>query len=501
MFMEAIESPYFVDKTKLIRQFFESRSERHLVFHGPKRFGKTVNMNMIQNFIEIQTDENGHIANRNNLTKRNVFEKLAIGQDKEVFKEYFAAFPVIHLVFDMASESFDEFLGKFAIMIKKEYDRQGLTHFFNRGNYVFPKPTFANDPELVRMYKKYTIDPQKLTELELSNAGYELATLLYKNFGRRVILLVDEYDTPIIQALLNPNVLNDDADKIIKFLTTFLKSLVTSSKGIIERSLLTGITRVGSTYTLGINNLKFYRIFDAPQIAPFYGFTREEVIHLAKTLSVEDKIDLMTDYYDGFKIEKGSFMFCMESVNSFWASGKLIKYWNPFNHYFDSFFEFEQMGSYLVENMDKVITIDLKDKIEKNDFLTLKKYIQRKNFTEYYSPTFYLILQILVDEGAFTIVRRSGRKEADIKITNLEVKEQLFDKIYTTAFILKKFTTSKDMLEKYARSAIIVENDKSRFIGFKNAISALLNETKPLNEADMQGALMLCAEYYKPTHQ
>nr|XP_018911965.1 PREDICTED: uncharacterized protein LOC109040463 [Bemisia tabaci] len=489
-FMDTVESRYFVDKSNLIRTFFDFRGNEHVVLHGPKRFGKTVNMNMIQEFVEIETDENGHTADRSNLTKWNVFKKLAIGQDKEVFREYFAAFPVLHLVFDMTFTSYDDFLDKFAIVIKKEFKRQGSRHFFNGGNYVSLKPAFANDPELVRIYTKYTIHPENLSKVELFVAGYELATLLYRRFRRRVIVLIDEYDAPITQATLNPDISNDDAEKIIDFLTTFLKSLVKPSKaGVIKRSLLTGITRVGSTSSIGINNLMSYRIFDHPKIAPYYGFTREEVIHLTKKFSVEDKIDAITDYYDGFKTEKGSSMFCMESVISFLDSGKIIPYWDPFGRYFDSLFEYEHLGGYLDANMDKVITINIEDLIEKEDFLLLKKYIKRKNFTEDRYPTFNLILQMLVEEGAFTIVRRFGWKNAHIKIPNLEVKEQLFDKMYTTEFLLKKFMISKDILEKYARSAIIIENDNSRFIGFKNAISVLLNQTKPLNKADMQGAL------------
>nr|XP_018913651.1 PREDICTED: uncharacterized protein LOC109041690 [Bemisia tabaci] len=487
--MTAVRSDYFVDKTKLIKVLFERRNDEHVVFHGPKRFGKTVNMDMIRTFIEIETDENGYIADRLKLTKRNVFEKLAIGNDKKVFQEYFAAFPVIKFSFNIAPRSYDHFIRRFAHMISTEYRRQKRNHFFHGYGVDNPKSAYANNTQLARLFEKYAMDPDQVPESELLNAGNALANLLYDIFNRPAILLIDEYDVPIRLALLNPNVEDDDASKIIDFLAEFLKSLVKSGHKLVERSLLTGITRVGSTYTHEINNLNFYRIFDDPHIAPYYGFTREEVIHLTKKFSVEDKIDLMTDYYDGFKIDKDSSMFCMQSVLKFLASGKLCSYWNPFDHYFDSFFEFEQMGSYFDENIDKEISCVMKEKIEKDDLLTLKKYIKRDNFTEYRSPTFYLILQILVDEGAFTIVRRVGQERTFIKITNIEIKQQLIRKMYTTKFYLKKFNTPEDLLQKYIISAASLKNDNSSFIQFKKSINALLNLMKPSKEIGMQEVL------------
>nr|XP_018914162.1 PREDICTED: uncharacterized protein LOC109042052 [Bemisia tabaci] len=202
-------------------------------------------------------------------------------------------------------------------MITREYERQKRNHFFHGFGVNNPKSAHTNNTILVRLFEKYTTDPEQISYFGLLDAGAALATLLRSVFNRRAILLIDEYDGPIRHALLNPNVTNGNATKINDFLAEFLKKLVKSGQRLVERSLLTGITRVGSTYSLEINNLKFYRIFDEPKIAPYYGFTREEVIHLSKKFSVEDKIDLMTDYYDGFKIDEGSSMFCMESVISF----------------------------------------------------------------------------------------------------------------------------------------------------------------------------------------
>ena len=268
---------YYVDKTRLIEQLLLNWSEVTL-FTRPRRFGKTLNMSMLKSFFDIGTD-------------KALFDGLYISGNKELCDEYMGKFPVIFLslksveglTYDEAFEAFVRIMGKEVTRLSFLVDSDKLTQIEQE---QYKGLTIMKNGRLV-------FDKEKLiSSLQL------LSQLLYKHYGKKVVILIDEYDVPLDKAFQNGYY--KEMVSLIRGL--FGQALKTNE--FLQFAVLTGCLRISkeSIFT-GLNNFKVMSITDT-RFDEQFGFTDSEVKKLLSDYGMDFHFDEVKEWYDGYHFGK-----------------------------------------------------------------------------------------------------------------------------------------------------------------------------------------------------
>ncbi len=264
---------YYVDKTRLIEQLLLNWSEVTL-FTRPRRFGKTLNMSMLKSFFDIGTDEA-------------LFDGLYISGNKELCDEYMGKYPVIFLslkgveglTYEEAFEAFVRIMGKEVNRVSFLADSDKLTQIEReqyKGLTIMKNGRLAFDKEKL------------ISSLQL------LSQLLYKHYGKKTIILIDEYDVPLDKAFQNGYY--NEMVSLIRCL--FGQALKTNE--FLQFAVLTGCLRISkeSIFT-GLNNFKVMSITDS-RFDEQFGFTDEEVKKLLSDYDMDSHFDEVKEWYDGY---------------------------------------------------------------------------------------------------------------------------------------------------------------------------------------------------------
>ena len=264
---------YYIDKTMFIEQFLNTWSEVTL-FTRPRRFGKTLGMSMLRSFFEIGTD-------------KSLFDGLYISQNKSLCDEYMGKYPVIFISLkDVEGLSYDEAFQVFSSIIGNEISKfsflaesdkltvwekeqfKGLL-YIEKGKFIFDNATFT-------------------TSLKL------LSKLLYKHYGKKAIILIDEYDVPLDKAYHNGYY--HEMVSLIRGL--FGQALKTNDY--LQFAILTGCLRISkeSSFT-GLNNFEIVSIMDS-MYDECFGFTDKEVQEILKYFDLSEHYADVKEWYDGY---------------------------------------------------------------------------------------------------------------------------------------------------------------------------------------------------------
>ena len=260
---------YYVDKTKLVEQLLENWSKVNL-FTRPRRFGKTLNMSMLEHFFSIERDQS-------------IFEGLEISKDTKLCKEYMGKYPVISISLKGINAATYEDAFDFAVRIMKKVARN---------------VQFLLGSDALSDYDK--LEYKELLNNNMSEAAFcgglkILSELLEKHYGTKVVLLIDEYDVPLAKA--NENGYYDEMVLLIRNL--FENVLKTNHS--LKFAVLTGCLRVAkeSIFT-GLNNFKVYSITDV-DFDENFGFTDDEVKELLHYYGQDTHYETVKEWYDGYR--------------------------------------------------------------------------------------------------------------------------------------------------------------------------------------------------------
>ena len=263
------EDFYYIDKTQLIEQLLTRWGEVNL-FTRPRRFGKSLNMSMLQSFFEIGKD-------------KTLFDGLRISDNQELCEKYQGKFPVVSVSLKGINGVTYEEARRFLIKTINEEARR-LS--------VLSDSTELDetDHELLTQLKK-----KEMTNDSLVYSIRELTELLEKHYGRKVIVLIDEYDVPLAKA--NENGYYDEMVLLIRNL--FENALKTNNS--LKFAVLTGCLRIAkeSIFT-GLNNFKVYSITDK-SFDETFGFTDAEVRELLRYYGQEKYYETVKEWYDGYR--------------------------------------------------------------------------------------------------------------------------------------------------------------------------------------------------------
>ena len=295
-FDKLIRNQYlYIDKTDFIREWWESGDDVTLIAR-PRRFGKTLNMNMLERFLSVEYAGQGEI-----------FEGLTIWKDEE-YRKLQGSMPVIFLSFaDVKADTFAMAREKICMLIKEVYRKHD---FLLAGGSLKEGET-----ELFR---------RVLTEMTDSEAAYSLKNLsgyLSGYYGKKVIILLDEYDTPLQEAWVYG---------YWKEMVELIRGLFNSTfktNPYLERAVMTGITRVSKESIFSDLNHLNVVTSTSEMYADCFGFTEEEVFAALDEYGMQDKRSEVKKWYDGFTFGNCRDIYNPWSIINYLKTGRLSTYW------------------------------------------------------------------------------------------------------------------------------------------------------------------------------
>ena len=286
---------FYVDKTSFIKEWWESGDSVTLISR-PRRFGKTLNMSMAEHFFSVKYADRGRI-----------FEGLSIWEE-ENYRKLQGTYPVISLSFaDVKSNSYE--------LVKKEIYHL-LVKLYEKNSFLLDSDLFSENQKA--FMKSVSMEMDEITAIK---SVQTLCDFLYRYYGKRVIVLLDEYDTPMQEAYVNG---------FWKELVSFTRGLFNSTfktNPSLERGLMTGITRVSKESIFSdLNNLKVVTT-TSDEYATSFGFTEEEVFKILEECGLENEKEKVKWWYDGFVFGHFKDIYNPWSVLNYLDTRKFNAYW------------------------------------------------------------------------------------------------------------------------------------------------------------------------------
>ncbi|MEO1219660.1 MAG: AAA family ATPase, partial [Bacteroidota bacterium] len=332
-----IDSDVFVDKSLFIQEFLEGSVGKVTLITRPRRWGKTMNMDMLQRFLAIEIDEHGAPLSQEQCRNHKLFvggeivvgpktgkvkqlSPLKIAQKHpDLVSNHQGQYPVISIGFkDVTGESYQEI---------EEAIKMQLTDLYREHSYL-EQHIHATSSSVKQSYqgKLQRYLTGKFGEQDARKSLRFLSELLSQHFGQNIYILIDEYDTPINNAFIELKEKPKEFDKVLKL---FRELFGNTFKGnpYLKRGLITGILRVAKASLFSsINNVREYTLFDE-NFATSYGFTQQEVNELFKQVPTSTTLERVKYWYNGYKFGEEvlynpwSIMCCLET------EGVLDTYW------------------------------------------------------------------------------------------------------------------------------------------------------------------------------
>ena len=289
------EGYFYVDKTNLIREWWENGDSVTLITR-PRRFGKTLNMSMLEQFFSVD------YAGRGDL-----FEGLSVWQE-EKYRRLQGTYPVIALSFAKVKEtSYQEARKKICRI---------LSDLYRQFDFLWNSEKLT--PREKELYQAVSDDMEDYVAAESLNA---LSNLLMRHYGKKVIILLDEYDTPMQEAYVSGY-----WDELVTF-TRGLFNAAFKTNPYLERALMTGITRVSKESMFSdLNNLEVVTT-TTEKYADSFGFTEEEVFAALEEYGLSEYQQQVKDWYDGFTFGSRRDIYNPWSIINFLDKKKVGAYW------------------------------------------------------------------------------------------------------------------------------------------------------------------------------
>ena len=433
------EDFYYFDKTKFIEEVIKDGSQVKL-FARPRRFGKTLNMSMLKYFFDIENKEEN----------KKIFKDLYI-EKTEAFKEQ-GQYPVIFLSLkDLKALTWEQM---------EKAIKSAISRLFSEYKYLLNDldkfDTLAFENILL-----------KNTELEdLKEALKFLTRILYEKYNKKVVVLIDEYDSPLVSAYINGYY-----EKAKDFFKTFY-STVLKDNSYLQMGVLTGIIRVIKAGIFSdLNNLSTYTIL-SDVYTDSYGLTEEEVEKSLKYYGIEQEISNVKDWYDGYKF----------------GDSEVYNPWSILN-----FLRFKELRAYWVDTSGNDLINDVLKKITKNTIEALERLFNGEGLKQNISGTSDLskllseeeLWELMLFSGYLTVEEKIDQDNYVLRLPNKEVRT-----LYRKTFFERYFGRGSKLL--YLMEALT----ENRIDEYEERLQEILltsvsyNDTKKGNEAFYHGLIM-----------
>lgn len=391
-YKELIENnAFYIDKTRFIKEWWENLDAVTLITR-PRRFGKTLTMSMVENFFSTE------YAGRNDL-----FEGLFIWKE-DTYRQMQGTWPVLSLSFAKVKET--------SYLNTRKKICQIITNLYNHFDFL-PDSGILNENEK-EFFWKVSADMEDYIATDSLNA---LSNYLMRYFGKKVLILLDEYDAPMQEAYVN-GFWND--------LAAFIRNLFNATfktNPYLERALLTGITRISKESIFSdLNNLEVITT-TSEKYADSFGFTQTDVSNALLEFGLTDAESRVKDWYDGFTFGSKTDIYNPWSITNFLDKRKFSAYWaNTSSN--------ELIGKLIREGSKNVKIIMeellsggmLQTKIDEQIVFDQLDYNERSIWS-------LLLACGYLKVEKYTIDPETGKEEYSLKLTNKEVKLMFQDMI------------------------------------------------------------------------
>ena len=289
---------FYIDKSLFIKEWWESGDSVTLITR-PRRFGKTLNMSMLDYFFSL-----------NHAGRGDLFEGLAVWED-ENYRKLQGTYPVINLSFANVKEC-DYASVKYRICTL-------IAEIYNKHWYLLDGDTLLENEK--KDFVRITEQKGDMSEVIAASAIHNLSDYLYRYYGKKVIILLDEYDTPMQEAYVN-----GFWDELVAFTRSMFNSTFKTNP-YLERAIMTGITRVSKESIFSdLNNPKVVTT-TSDEYATSFGFTEEEVFAALDECGYGDEKEKVKRWYDGFTFGKHTDIYNPWSIINFIDTGEYKTYW------------------------------------------------------------------------------------------------------------------------------------------------------------------------------
>ncbi|MGP1430008.1 MAG: AAA family ATPase [Fusobacterium sp.] len=433
------EDFYYFDKTAFIEEVIKDGAAVKL-FARPRRFGKTLNMSMLKYFFDIKNGEEN----------KKIFKDLYI-EKTEAFKEQ-GQYPVIFLSLkDLKALTWEQMEEKINVT---------LSDLFSEYEYLLNELVETDFDK----FKKIISEKANLSNLE--RALKFLTKILYEKYNKKIVILIDEYDSPLVSAYINGYY-----EKAKDFFKTFY-STVLKDNSYLQMGVLTGIIRVIKAGIFSdLNNLSTYTIL-SDMYTDSYGLTEEEVEKSLKDYGIEHEISNVKDWYDGYKF----------------GNSEVYNPWSILN-----FLRFKELRAYWVDTSGNDLINDVLKKITKNTIEALERLFNGEGLKQNISGTSDLskllseeeLWELMLFSGYLTVEEKIDQDNYVLRLPNKEVRT-----LYRKTFFERYFGRGSKLL--YLMEAL-TENRISEYEERLQEIlltSVSYNDTKKGNEAFYHGLIM-----------
>jgi hypothetical protein len=455
-FKNIIESNhYFVDKTALIYDFFTHGAYISLM-PRPKRFGKTLNLSMIEHFFDTQKKKSNQL-----------FSGLEISENKKFCSEHQNKYPVINITLKKIKEpTWEKCLKRFKSVISELYKQ-----------YIFLKQSNnldEDDKEFINSIIRKTAD-----EIEYQESLEKLSKYLYKHFEQKVIILVDEYDTPIINAfkhtaipIKRPKEEMSYYQKVIDYMQSFLGDAFKGNETNLQKGLITGVMRVARESIFSDwNNFNVYGI-TSNYFSDSFGFTQAETEEILTYFGLQNTLENVEKWYNGYKF------------------GNVEKIYNPWSIVNYILNEKDGFKAHWVNTSDYSL---IKERItEQNATKKIQKLIEGKTIDEPIYENFIfsdfetdneLLWTLLTYNGYLTQLQKSDYDNYKLKIPNNEVKKVFTDIIMN--WLKNRIKLKRDLI--IFTADCLINNKLKKFeTGFKRIVGDTISYYDTAEEHDKE---------------
>ena len=430
---------YYFDKTKLIEEIINDGSEVKL-FARPRRFGKTLNMSTLKYFFDVENKEEN----------KKLFKGLYI-EKTDAFKEQ-GQYPVIFLSLkDLKALTWEQM---------EKAIKSAISRLFSEYKYLL------NDLDKFDTIIFENIIMKNIDLEDLKEALKFLTEKLYEKYNKKVIVLIDEYDSPLVSAYINGYY-----EKAKDFFKTFYSSVL-KDNSYLQMGVLTGIIRVIKAGIFSdLNNLRTYTIL-SEMYTDSYGLTEEEVVKSLKDYGIEQEISNVKDWYDGYKF----------------GDSEVYNPWSILN-----FLEYKELRAYWVDTSGNDLIKDVLKNITKNTIEALERLFNGEGLKQNISGTSDLskllseeeLWELMLFSGYLTVEEKIDQDNYVLRLPNKEVRT-----LYRKTFFERYFGRGSKLL--YLMEALT----ENRIDEYEERLQEILltsvsyNDTKKGNEAFYHGLIM-----------
>jgi len=382
---------YFVDKSLLIKEVIKAQKQV-ILLPRPRRFGKTLNLSMLNYFFDI-----------NQTNKENLFLKLNIWQTENEIKEKYAKYPVIYLSFKDAKDKSWDNTYKFIV---------------NEVINLYSKHDYLLEENVLKPHEKTTYNKilySQTDSVDFAESLKRLSEYLFRYHNQKVVILIDEYDTPIQAGFRN------FYDNVISFMRNLLSGAFKDNK-YLYKGVITGILRVSreSIFT-GLNNVSVHSVLDN-EFSDKFGFTEIETKQILIDFDVPIQYEEIKKWYNGYKIGQTKDIYNPWSILNY-----IVGYKNGFKTYWANTSSNELLKEQLADRNENYTREQLLGLINNE---TIEKEIDENFVFPNLDKNKELLWSLLTFSGYLTSINKTGRKSYELKIPNYEIKTVFQDIIF-----------------------------------------------------------------------